>query len=66
MPKSDPSKLVFMRINREVSQIMVELDSMFLPFINPDGTLIVELDRALYDCIESALLLRGTRSCLDS
>ena len=35
---------------------MAELDNTFLPFINPDGTLIVELDRALYGCIESALL----------
>ena len=56
MPKTDPSKLVFMRINKEVSQIMTDLDLTFLPFINSDGTLIVELDRALYGCIESALL----------
>ena len=56
MPKNDPAKLVFMRISKEVSQIMTELDKMFLPFINVDGSLIVELDRALYGCIESALL----------
>ena len=56
MPKNEPSKLVFMRINKEVSTIVTELDTTFTAFINPDGTLIVELDRALYRCIESALL----------
>ena len=56
MPKTDPAKLAFMRINREVSQIMTELYPDFLPFICSDGTLVVELDRALYGCLESALL----------
>ena len=56
MPKTDPSKLVFMRITKEVSQIMANLDNSFSSFINTDGTLVVELDRALYGCIESALL----------
>ena len=56
MPKDDPAKLVFMRISKEVSHIMAELDKAFLLFVNSDGTLIVELDRALYGCIESALL----------
>ena len=56
MPTTDPSKLVFMRINKEVSQIMTDLDPTFTPFINSDGTLIVEFDRALYGCIESTLL----------
>ena len=48
MPKKDPSKLVFMRITKEVSQIMANLDNSFSGFINTDGTLVVELDRALY------------------
>ena len=56
MPKKDPNKLVFMRIAKEVSAIMTEVDKTFLPYINHDGTLVVELDRALYGCIESALL----------
>jgi hypothetical protein len=56
MPKSDPTKLVFMRISKEVSQILANLDHTFSKFINADGTLVVELDRALYGCIESALL----------
>jgi hypothetical protein len=56
MPKTDPSKLVFMRISKEVSQIMANIDNTFTRYINADGTLVVELDRALYGCIESALL----------
>ena len=56
MPKSNPDKLVFMRINKEVTQIMIGLDKKFSDYTNSDGTLVVELDRALYGCIESALL----------
>ena len=56
MPKTDPSKLVFMRISKEVSQIMANIDNTFTRYVNADGTLVVELDRALYGCIESALL----------
>jgi hypothetical protein len=44
MPKTDPSKLVFMRISKEVSQIMANLDKTFNSFLNTDGTLVVELD----------------------
>ena len=56
MPKSNPKKLVIMRISEEVAAIMVGVDSTFTPFIHQDGTLVIELDRALYGCIESALL----------
>ena len=56
MPKTDPSKLVFMRISKEVSQIMTEIDETFVTYLHVDGTLVVELDKALYGCIESALL----------
>ena len=52
MPKSNPNKLVFIRISKEVAAIMVGEDST----LHQDGTLVVELDRALYGCIESALL----------
>ena len=45
-----------MRIAKEVPAIMTGVDKTFLPFIHHDGTLVVELDRALYGCIESALL----------
>ena len=35
---------------------MTGVDKTFLPFINHDDTLVVELDRALFRCIEIALL----------
>ena len=56
MPTDDPAKLVHMTITQEVSQIMCELDNSFLPFKEPDDTLIVVLKRALYGCVKSALL----------
>ena len=63
MPKNKPAKLVFMRISKEVSHIITELDKTFLPFISSDGTLIVELHRALFGCMESALLWYQELSC---
>ena len=56
MPKQDPNKLVFMRIKKEVATIMTEIEPAFKPFTAADGTLVVELDKALYGCIQSALL----------
>ena len=56
MPKQDPKKLVFMRIKKEVTSILTEIEPAFMPFTATDGTLVVELDKALYGCIQSALL----------
>ncbi len=58
MPKTDSKKLVFMRISKEVTArfILNEIKPDFAPYTNTDGTLVVELDKALYGCIESALL----------
>lgn len=47
MPTDDPAKLVHMKITQEVSQIMCEIDNGFLPFKEPDGTLIVVLKPSL-------------------
>ena len=56
MPKTNPSRLVFMRISPEVTNILLDIQPSFRECMNPDRTLVVELDRALYGCIESALL----------
>ena len=45
-----------MRISKELSAIMADLDASFKEFVGHDGILVVELDRALYGCIESGLL----------
>ena len=56
MPKDDPSKLVFMAIAPLIAGILTDIDPGFKKFLRPDGSIIVELDQALYGCIESALL----------
>ena len=56
MPKDDPSKLVFMAIAPLIAGILTDIDPGFKKFMRPDGSIIVELDQALYGCIESALL----------
>lgn len=45
-----------MRISPEVTNILLDIQPSFREYTNPDRTLVVELDRALYGCIESALL----------
>jgi Reverse transcriptase (RNA-dependent DNA polymerase) len=56
MPKDDPSKLVFMAIAPIISDILVDIDPSYKAFLRPNGSIIVELDQALYGCIESAVL----------
>ena len=56
MPKDDPSKLVYMRIQPNIATPLCKLDPTFTQFLARDGSLIVELDHALHRCIQSALL----------
>ena len=56
MPKDDPSKLVFMAIAPIIANILTDIDPTYKKFLRPNGSIIVELDQALYGCIESALL----------
>lgn len=56
MPKDDPSKLVFMAIASNMVDILIDLDPSYKRYQRANGTIIVELDQALYGCIESALL----------
>ena len=56
MPKDDPDKLVFMRIQPDIATLLCKLDPAFTQFLARDGSLVVELDQALYGCIQSALL----------
>jgi hypothetical protein len=45
------------------------LDSAYEKYLEPDGTIIVQLDKALYGCIESAQLwysnISNTLKCMD-
>ena len=54
--RDDPSKLVFMRIQPDIATLIYKLDPQFAQFRAHDGSLVVELDQALYGCIQSALL----------
>ena len=48
--------LVHMRLDKTLTELLVRLDESYLKYVNTDGTMVVELDKALYGCIESALL----------
>ena len=56
MPKDDTNKLVFMAIAPTIADILIDLDPDYKKFQRSNGSVIVELDQALYGCIESALL----------
>ena len=47
---------VLMRLDRILSELIVQLDPTFGRYIGFDGTIVVRLDRALYGCVESAKL----------
>ena len=47
---------VRMRLDPVVSAILTKLDAQYEKFVEEDGTIVVELDKALYGCIESAKL----------
>lgn len=47
-----------------MASILVQLDASYSEFLEPNGSNVVQLDKALYGCVEAALLwykdLRGT------
>lgn len=56
MPKDDPLKAVHMRISPEIATFLTQLDPGMAKFQLKNGSVIVQLDQALYGCIESAVL----------
>ena len=56
MPKDDPTKLVFLRVDAFITPMLVRANPAMAQYVSQTGTIIVELDRALYGCIESAKL----------
>ncbi len=53
----DPTGIIVnMRIDRTLSAILAKLDPVYADFLDEKGTCIVQLDKALYGCIESAAL----------
>jgi hypothetical protein len=45
---------VFVRLEPTIAQIITKIDSTYKYYLTEKGELIVELDRALYGCVESA------------
>ena len=45
-----------MRIPRNLAEVLCELDKEYILYVNEDGSIIVQLDKALYGCVESALV----------
>ena len=61
-PSHDP---VFMRIDAELARVLAAMyPDKFTDYLNGDGSVVVQLDKALYGCVQSAKLwyehLRGT------
>ena len=53
---ADMDEEVLMRIDKECTNVLCEVDSSYRPFVSTDGSLVVRLKKALYGCIQSALL----------
>jgi Reverse transcriptase (RNA-dependent DNA polymerase) len=62
------SVLVHMRLDKTMSEYLVHINLKHAEFRQANGTITVLLKKALYGCVESALLwyqsdLKGTRVC---
>ena len=51
-------KSIYVRLDRTMVQLLQQVDSQtdYTSFIRPDGTMVVQLDKALYGCLQSARL----------
>jgi hypothetical protein len=47
---------VFIRLDKFLTKVIVEVDPEFKKFVNNDGTLVVKLKKALYGCVQSSRL----------
>ena len=56
LPKGPDAPTILMRLNKIEAQFLVKKRPDYAKFLLPDGTMIVELDKALYGLIESARL----------
>ena len=48
--------IVHMRLSALMAKILVKIDTSNTNFLESDGTLVVELDKALYGCVKAAVL----------
>jgi Reverse transcriptase (RNA-dependent DNA polymerase) len=52
MPMEDTEKIVHMKLPPEVSEILIQMEATYKDFACKDGTIIVQLDRVLYGCLQ--------------
>ena len=48
--------VVYMRLNKYLSDILISCDKSYEQYQNTNGTIVVQLLKALYGCVESAKL----------
>ena len=53
---SEGDHVVFMRINKYLTNVLTNIDKSYQKYVNPNGTCVVKLKKALYGCVESAKL----------
>jgi hypothetical protein len=46
--------IVHMRIDKDLSSMLVQLDPSYTLFLDANGCLVVQLDKALYGCVEAS------------
>ena len=49
-------KQIFMELDETVSAILLAIDPSYKQYMRPNGTIVVELQKALYGCVESGKL----------
>jgi len=47
---------VYMRLNKYLSTIMIQLSNHYAKYLNDDGKIVVRLDKALFECVQSSKL----------
>jgi hypothetical protein len=48
--------IVYMRLDKAMTTILLQIEPKYKPYVRPDGTMVVKLKKALYGCVEAALL----------
>jgi hypothetical protein len=48
--------IVHMRLDRALTSMLLEIDGAYKQFMEPNGTVVVELEKALYGCVEASRL----------
>ena len=51
MPKDDPDKLVILMVDAFITSMLIKSDPTMAKYVTQSGTILVEVDRALYGCI---------------